>query len=201
MRRLRRWIWYAALTASLLVAAGSAWAMFSLPNRDRLTSLISPRGYISLTRSTRSEALEIAMDGDGLSFERDAGIPVTAESDRWQFRLHAGGLGDPHRTLPIAPVQTRRWLDTAGLRLSTGRFLDRSMRPAQWYIDARVPHWLIITLAAALPLRTALSLTLRRHSFVPGHCPTCGYDLRATPNRCPECGTEITCSAPGDVTA
>ena len=38
----------------------------------------------------------------------------------------------------------------------------------------------------ALPL---LIRRLRRRHPTPGHCPECGYDLRATPERCPECGT------------
>ena len=52
-----------------------------------------------------------------------------------------------------------------------------------------LPAWL-----AALPLlippvlwSNAAWRKRRRHRA--GQCPTCGYDLRATPERCPECGT------------
>ena len=55
-----------------------------------------------------------------------------------------------------------------------------------------VPYWMI-----ALPLAVvaAARVFLRRRNKAPGLCPTCGYDLRATPERCPECGTEITARA------
>jgi hypothetical protein len=58
--------------------------------------------------------------------------------------------------------------------------------------DLYVPYWLLTTLTLALPLGCTVShirrqTATRRHRA--GLCPTCGYDLRATPTRCPECGT------------
>jgi hypothetical protein len=53
-----------------------------------------------------------------------------------------------------------------------------------------LPHWLM-TLLTAMPLLFALMMFIRRKRRRPGHCPICGYDLRATPGRCPECGTFV----------
>jgi hypothetical protein len=54
-----------------------------------------------------------------------------------------------------------------------------------------LPHWSLALFFAILPalrLRGAIRSRRRRRA---GHCPRCGYDLRATPARCPECGMAV----------
>jgi outer membrane protein assembly factor BamB len=51
-----------------------------------------------------------------------------------------------------------------------------------------VPHWFLIATLSVAPLAWATGLWRDRKRYPKGHCPTCGYDLRASPQRCPECG-------------
>jgi hypothetical protein len=58
-----------------------------------------------------------------------------------------------------------------------------------------VPHWWLVLLTALTPAllaRRTLRVRRRRNRRL---CPTCGYDLRATPGRCPECGGTVGCAS------
>jgi hypothetical protein len=51
-----------------------------------------------------------------------------------------------------------------------------------------VPAWLPVAILGIAPLVWVRRLGGRRSRSRRGLCPSCGYDLRATPERCPECG-------------
>jgi hypothetical protein len=68
------------------------------------------------------------------------------------------------------------------------RVFDQGAFFSDWQIT--FPHWAMVLLFSILPaFRCRIWLHQRRARRL-GHCPRCGYDLRATPARCPECGAQ-----------
>jgi hypothetical protein len=65
-----------------------------------------------------------------------------------------------------------------------------------WYVV--LPFWLLVLIFGLMPSWASVRYVRRRRATAAfGHCPACGYDLRATPERCPECGT-VVANAPLD---
>jgi hypothetical protein len=51
-----------------------------------------------------------------------------------------------------------------------------------------IPYWAIAALLTILAAWAIVRRRTLRQRLLPGHCRTCGYDLRASGEKCPECG-------------
>jgi hypothetical protein len=63
---------------------------------------------------------------------------------------------------------------------------------SEWYTQngftTAGPLWFLFLMTVALPAAWLIRQRCYQKAQIGGRCPTCGYDLRATPDRCPECG-------------
>lgn len=77
------------------------------------------------------------------------------------------------------------WKDTfAGFHID--RWEYNTSRTQMSAVIVRIPWYALVLLSGSL-----LAFAIYRHARRTTHanaCPSCGYDLRATPERCPECG-------------
>lgn len=75
-----------------------------------------------------------------------------------------------------------------GFAYGSGKKSDAFGLTAAHFWVLTIPLWFVTAISATPLLIWSSSRVTRRRRRKAGLCPSCGYDLRATPNRCPECG-------------
>jgi hypothetical protein len=204
MRRAGRWQFNTLTILSLVfcVEALTLWAKsyrigpFGLLQlHDRAPGLLSWRGQVILVVQQRPHStpdfwvhLEVKLLSDGVErrallkaavFDKnpysaaDDSAPALVLTRPYSFcdlfpgpgLSNGGGFGWALFHMPL----------TIGMPSLTLRFLA-------------IPYWTLVVVSSVLPVVWFRRNMRRRSRRRGGLCPSCGYDLRATPDRCPECG-------------
>jgi hypothetical protein len=159
MRRILRILYYLFVALSLLLCAATVAARASAQKQCRWATGNWPPRHFGVAWFTDGIALYYAPDFPAT--QTDGSVWVTSSRKTYQY------------------VQPRH--SFLGFHLST-----EAINTHDLYVG--VPYWFLLTATAAPAVWCAARLLFRKRRHGAGLCPTCGYDLRATPDRCPECG-------------
>jgi hypothetical protein len=147
-----------------------------------------------------------------LAVPRSREYGVHAAGHRWTVRMVRGEAwldvsegrwepdgrwGPPPGKMYRLPVGPRRFLP-GGFAYERSNGTNPRQVSQTWVF---VPYWFLLSAPAVLPAAWAVRWFVRGRRAARSRkaptCPTCGYDLRATPERCPECGTPVSVSTTG----
>jgi hypothetical protein len=188
MKRLRRIIFNSLSVLSLVLCVTTAalwvrsdhsdslqWQVRTVQNPVSVTPSIAEmlrakRGYIEIFRI---ELLIVGGDRGKLFFAHEFRTAPKPEP-RLQYMDYSPSIA--------AEMIRGRVRSVDGLT-----FMSWNIGPYA-YRGVSVALWPVVILTAVPPALYVARLVIRRRNRRVGLCPTCGYDLRATPDRCPECG-------------
>jgi hypothetical protein len=184
----------AAVSLVLCVATVALWARsYCAADGREVTLKVTDAQNASVTRrSVILSSFRGSMDGTYLWFmgpkvsRAGAGRRIDWSVDAW--------TNQPQDVIPVHDP-AERWRASA-YRSLMGFGYSQGGRHGERSLSFFVPHWALAALAASVPSLWWLGRRRRRISQRDGLCPTCGYDLRATPDRCPECGMAAATTAP-----
>ena len=172
MRRLLRWAFNGAagVSAALFVAALVLWV-----RSYQVKSHVCRESHgMAFGISTRDGRLFL---WKGIVYDPQGRLP--SQPTRWS--ASGPGFGSVIFT-PLAVKSVR------GAGSGPGTLDFDSNGKLNLCSVVAAPFWSIAIGLMILPALLALRYWYRRTTTPSGHCPACGYDLRATPHRCPECG-------------
>jgi len=159
----------ATLSALLLVAFCLLWVRSHF-SRDY--------GWTWLRWSSDGEGKRwLKLDFDGSDGELELSWKLWTAAHREQVRQRNDLVGRSfyHRAFADVP---RHDPDSLGFRHYSG----------PTHSSITFPYWFAVLVTTILPAVWVIKRLPGRTLKKFGLCPSCGYDLRATPDRCPECG-------------
>jgi hypothetical protein len=169
---------------SLVLFLSSIWLWVRSNTIADLTIYTSPDG----ARYAHTAANHLVF---GVELEPFTGWPGNAYGWKY-YRQPPGDASEASLrlyTLSVSPRDT--WIEWKRCGLMFLRWRSASRTSSITMLI--VPFWTLTTITALPPLAwLARRVRARRGSHRSGVCPTCGYDLRASPDRCPECGNVAT---------